>query len=409
MKTQLDFKSQIKSIRKEGLEIGFSISTMDGYLKIWNNFIKWKKENVFAYNSDDYSNFLLEYYNFDTTTYTSKSKSRYQQLMRSKKILDNWDNYKKFMINRMLSNALYNDYPSNWNIILDNYLDYLKNVRCNSNNSIKLEKDYLVRLLSYFYQNNINNISDITKADVITFINKTINSGKISKRRNFYILRKFLNYLFIENILKTDLSIYIPTVRDKGRERIPTYLKQNEVEKLLQSIPKSKKNNIRDYAIILIAARLGLRQSDILNIKLKDIDWKNYKITVIQPKTHNVNVLPLSKEVGWAIIDYIKNARPTCNNEYLFVKNKYPYEKMEHFTQYQKYFEKSDIEVETFHNNGIHSLRHFTASSLLENGTPINIISSILGDSVNTTSKTYIKIDRKNLKLCGLEIDDNEL
>src|SRR5699024_5091429 len=138
------------------------------------------------------------------------------------------------------------------------------------------------------------------KSEHITnFVNEVINKGNVSKRRNFYILRDFLNYLFIENILKEDLSIYVPKVKRKYKRKMPTYLSVEDVEKLLDSIPKERKVDIRNYTIILIAARLGLRVSDILNIKLKDIDWVNYKLNVIQPKTNNLNILPLSKEVGW--------------------------------------------------------------------------------------------------------------
>ena len=146
--------------------------------------------------------------------------------------------------------------------------------------------------------------------------------------------------------------------------------------------------------------------SHILNIKLKDIDWVNYKLNVIQPKTNNLNILPLSKEVGWTIIDYIKNSRPKCNNEYLFVKMKYPFEKMEQFSCFHKYFEKANIEVNTGNKKGIHNLRHSFATKMLDSDIPIHIISSVLGHAdINTTSSTYIKIDLKNLKKVCLEVD----
>ncbi len=86
-----DFKTQIKNIRKEAIELGFSISTMNGYESIWNNFIKWKNEEYFIYDENDYSKFLLEYYYFDVKSYSAKSKSRHQQLMRSKRILDDFN------------------------------------------------------------------------------------------------------------------------------------------------------------------------------------------------------------------------------------------------------------------------------------------------------------------------------
>lgn len=404
-----NFKTHIENIRKEALSLGYSISTMNDYLNIWNNFIKWKNENNFIYDKNEYDKFLLEYYNFDINAYTNKSKSHYQQLMRSKRILEDFDSYKKRMQKQILPKALYNNYPSEWNLTLDNYLKYLEEVRCNAKSSIVIKQQYLEHLLSYFSQNKIENLSNLTRKNIINFINKSIDSGRISKRRFFYVLRDFLNYLFIEGILIEDLSVYVPTSRNKERKKFPTYLKQDDVESLLSSIPKERKIDIRNYAIILIAARLGLRISDILNIKLKDIDWKNHKFKVLQPKNNNLNVLPLSNEIGWAIINYIKNARPKTNNEYLFVIHKYPFKKMEQFSSYNKYFEKVNIEIEDNHKKGIHELRHTFATNLLEHEIPIDIIANSLGDSIETTSNTYLKVDKKGLKSCGLELSDNEL
>lgn len=390
----IQFKTQIKNIRKEALKLGFSICTMDKYLSIWNSFIKWKNTDNFIYNDQEYSTFLLDCYNFDVSTFSTKSKSHYQQLMRSKRILDDFEEYKKYMEKRILPKSLYKEYPSHWNIVLDDYLEYCKNIKYNASNTINLKYNYLKCLLSYLYQNDILDLKDINKQIILKFINDNIEKGNISKRRCFYIFRDFLKYLFIEDILNEDLSYLVPAINNKHKSKIPTYLKQDEIENLLENIPKNKKVEIRDYAIILIAARLGLRLSDILNIKLKDLNWKDYKINVIQPKTKNLNVLPLSKEIGWAIIEYIQKARPKCDNEYLFVKMKFPFEKLEQFNNFNKYFDKCEFEIEDT-KKGIHNLRHSLATNMLNNDIPLNTISSILGDSLETTSNTYLKIDVK--------------
>ena len=184
------------------------------------------------------------------------------------------------------------------------------------------------------------------------------------------------------------------------------YNTQNDLTTGLMEFFKKAIPDIRNYAIILLAARLGLRLSDILNIKLKDIDWKNNKINIVQPKTNNLNILPLSKEVGWAIIDYIKKSRPKCNNEYLFVKMKYPFDKMIHFQKFNKYFKKANIEIKNNNKKGIHNLRHSLATNMLNYNIPLSIISSTLGDTLETTSNTYLKVDIKNLSKCNLEVDE---
>ena len=395
-----NFKTQIENIRKEGLKLGFVKATMDEYLGIWNQVILWYDNYNFVYDELNYSKFLLEHYNFDVSTYSDKSKSRHQKLMRSKRILDDWDSYKEFMIKRALPKSKYSNYPNEWNNIFNDFLDYCKNIRYNTDSSIKIKKDYLTKLFSYFYQNKINNLCDLSSKDINIFISKVIDSGYRSKGRYFYILKCFLEYLFIENILKEDLSIYVPNIKTTKNRRIPTYLKQDNIEELLKSISRNKSVEIRDYAIIIIAARLGLRISDILNIKLKDIDWKNYKLSIIQPKTKNLNILPLSKEIGWALIDYITKSRPKCKNEYLFVKMKYPFDKMTQFNNFNKYFDKIDANA---NKKGIHTLRHSLATNMLNEDIPISIIASTIGDSIETTSNNYLKIDLKNLSKCHIK------
>jgi site-specific recombinase XerD len=401
-----NFKTQIKNIRKEALELGYSSSTMDSYLNMWNNFILWKQEDNFTYNEEDYSNFLLGYYKFDVNTYTSKSKSRHQELMRSKRILDDFEAYKKSMTKKMFPKSKFSDYPKEWTEILNNFIYYSKEVRQNSESTVKIKKTYLERELSYFYHKGLKDLSSFSNIYINQYIIDTVNAGNISKRRNFHVLREFLKYLFIENITLEDLSIFVPIIHGKQRKKIPVYIKQDKVEELLDNIPKNKCNEKRDYAIILIAARLGLRISDILNIKLKNIDWTNNKLTIIQPKTNNLNILPLSKEVGWAIIEYVK-VRPKCENEYLFVKLKYPFEKMAKFSNFNKYFDKIDLEINDENKKGIHNLRHSLAKNMLDSDIPLEIIASTLGHKdINTTANTYLKIDINHLKKCGLEVEE---
>lgn len=403
MNTQ-NFKTQINNIREEAIKLGFAISTIDGYRKVWNQFIKWKNEEDFIYNENDYSIFLLEHYNFDVNKYNSKSKSRHQLLMRSKRILDNFDEYKKIFIKNQ--KIKHNDLPNEWNQILDNYLNFSKNVKQNSKGTINVKEKFLKKELYYFVKNNLENLSDFSNDHIRMYVNDAINDGKSTTIKKMYIFREFLVYLFMENIIRDDLSIYIPKIKQKNRIKIPTYIKQDKIEQLLDSITKNTKTEIRDYAIILIAARYGLRISDILNIKLKDINWKDHKITIIQPKTGNLNSFPLTKEVGWAIIDYIKNSRPKCENEYLFVKSKYSFDKMEQFYRFNSYFDKIYTTTNNFNKKGIHNLRHSLAKNMLDNGIPISTIASTLGHKdLNTTSKTYLKIDIQNLKKCGLEVE----
>lgn len=398
-------KTQINNFRKEAIKIGYCSYTIDRYISIWNMYIKWKNETDFIYDSDEYSKFLLEHYNFDVNTYTSKSKSFFQQLMRSKRILDNFDEYRKVKEKEMFSKSYIVDFPNDWNITIGLFADYIQNVRNNCDNTIKVKIDYLKKELSYFHNQGLNCLCEFSSSYINKYISDTINAGNISKRRNFYILREFLDFLLINNVIETELSSYIPKIKSKKRKKLPCYIKQDKVEELLSIIPREKAIEKRNYAIILIAARLGLRINDILNIKLKDIDWKNNKMLVFQTKNYNLNSLPLLKDIGWAIINYIK-VRPKCDNEYLFIQHKYPFPKLNKFIQFNKYFDKADIETNNDNKKGIHNLRHSLAKNMLENDIPLEIIASTLGDTVDSVSNTYLKVDEINLKKCILEVEE---
>lgn len=102
--------------------------------------------------------------------------------MRSKRILDDFDSYKQFMLKRALPNNLYSNYPSSWNLVLDKYLEYCKQIKLNADKSIKLKRNYLKRLLSYFYKNEILEIKNINKEIIIIFLNDLIEKGKISEK-----------------------------------------------------------------------------------------------------------------------------------------------------------------------------------------------------------------------------------
>lgn len=402
-----DFKTQIKLIREEAIKIGFSKTTIDGYQKIWNSFIKWKQVDSFEYNEFEYTQFLLEYYNFNITIFSNKtSKSWFQQLMRSKKMLDNFDEYKKCVTKEALPTKLYNIYPTKWDNIIKNFEKYCIEVKQNSPRTTNEKVLYTKRIASWFYQNKITEISEISKTDILSFTNIFLDRSYKVKERYFYILRQFLEYLFIESFLDKDLSIYVPCLKRVSRKKIPTYLKSDDIQTILENIDLNTNLGKRDYCIILFAARYGLRINDILNIKLKDIDWINNKISVNQSKNHNLNLLPLTKEIGWATINYIKEARPKCNNEYLFVKMKYPFDKMINFNQFNKYFDKANIEITEENKKGIHNLRHSLATNMLDMEIPLNIISSTLGDTLETTSNTYIRTSEKLLRKCVLEVDE---
>lgn len=186
-----NFKTQISKIRKEAIKIGFSKITMDNYLYIWNSYTKWKQVNDFVYDEKEYSEFLLECYGFDVDTFSNKStKSWFQNLMRSKRILDDFDSYKKCITRKALPGELYNIYPNEWGSIFNNYEKYCFDVRQNSQITVKTKILYAKKISSWFYQNKVTDLSNITKENIFMFTNTFLDKSYRVKERYFCVLKQ---------------------------------------------------------------------------------------------------------------------------------------------------------------------------------------------------------------------------
>ena len=149
-----------------------------------------------------------------------------------------------------------------------------------------------------------------------------------------------------------------------------------------------------------------MRCTDIKNLKMKDFHWEDKKLVFIQSKTRVPLSLPITSEVGWAVIDYLKYGRPKIDSPYVFVRHMAPFEpfsEADHLHQLiKRYMELAHIPSSN-KKRGMHSLRHTMASMLLENDTPLSVISDILGHIDPDSTAVYLKVDIKKLKECALD------
>jgi len=170
-----------------------------------------------------------------------------------------------------------------------------------------------------------------------------------------------------------------------------------------RSSPKGK----RDYAILLLAARLGLRTSDVCGLKFREIDWEHNRISIIQEKTGEPLDLPLLPEVGEAVIDYIKYGRPVSVLPYIFLNVNSPYDRLNRSTLHSivcQYMRRAGITFEKERHHGPHALRHSLAALLLEKKTPLPVISEVLGHRNTESTRYYLRIDINSMKQCMLDV-----
>jgi integrase len=137
-------------------------------------------------------------------------------------------------------------------------------------------------------------------------------------------VRSFLRFAVDEGLVEPMVLEAVPTVKSRKQTRIPSVWDPGEVARIVAAIDRDNASGRRDYAIILLIARLGLRGIDVKRLRLDEFDWPGNRLCVVQAKTGRRVQLPLLKDVGWAVIDYIRNGRPVCDCPQVFLRHLAP-------------------------------------------------------------------------------------
>lgn len=281
------------------------------------------------------------------------------------------------------------------------YIEYLKTETNLQMSSIKLYEYSLSMFCQKMHQAGVN-LETISLEHLLNFFSSLQNM----KQENVKNVKKFLLYMKDHGIIKHDLLLdYIQPIRYR-KEKVPSYYTKREVLQIENSVNRHSIKGKRDYAMLLLASRLGLRSADIRNLKFSDIDWYRDEIHIRQIKTQKELILPLLEDVGSSLIDYIRNARPQTSLKEIFVSFTPPYRiitSATFSTMVTKYVFKSGIKCNGKHH-GSHSLRHSLATNLLESSVSVPTISSILGHSTTESTKKYLTIDLLSLLNCSHDV-----
>lgn len=167
----------------------------------------------------------------------------------------------------------------------------------------------LHQFLSYLTEHNICSVEMFNISHIIAYINDFGKEKSAIKHSMLSTICCFFRFIYEQQLLAIDYSVKIPRDSYARQSNLPSVYSADEISALLEAIDRGNPKGKRDYAIILSAARLGLRSSDILNLKFENIFWKECMIRLCQVKTRRAIELPLSEEIGSAIIDYLKYAR----------------------------------------------------------------------------------------------------
>jgi len=213
-------------------------------------------------------------------------------------------------------------------------------------------------------------------------------------------LRGFFQYLFARGLTTTNLSLCVPSVRKPWGARLPRYLSPEEVEAVLASVATNPRRGARDYAMLLLMARLGLRAPEVMAIQLDDIDWRAGEI-LVRGKGQRHDRLPIPSDVGEAISRYLRRERTSTITRTLFVSHRAPNRPFKDSqiinSVLREAFAATGVKPPTPYV-GSHVLRHSLATNLVRSGASLEEIGDLLRHRSRATTMIYAKLDTDGLR-----------
>ena len=247
------------------------------------------------------------------------------------------------------------------------------------------------------------NCQQITAADITAFVQRQA-TLVTSQRAPLVVtaLRSFMRYLFYRGIVAVDLATCVPTIATWSLSKVPRFLAREQIQKILGSCDKQTAIGKRDYALLLLLARLGLRAGEVVALTLDDFDWEAGLVTV-HGKGKRSAQMPLPSEVGAAIADYLSTGRPPCSSRRVFIRGKAPLTGFANSVAIcslvDRALERAEVESEY---RGSHVFRHSLATGMLNHGASLDEIGDLLRHRRPDTTRIYAKVDLVSLRSIAL-------
>lgn len=296
--------------------------------------------------------------------------------------------------------------PEYYNEILNEFVgNEIEQKAINAISVVKMRHD-LRTFFHFLLDRKIKTIGSLKGSHLQAFVEKL--EQKYSRSAviaHIKYMRMLIRFLASTNQVSTELPKAVPKVRFVRKSRIPDVWPQTAVEKMLEGIDTSSDSGKRDYAICLLAIRLGIRIGDICSLKIKHINWERGIVSFLMQKTKKRVELPLTEEVGTALIDYLKNGRPPVKDEQvIFLAHRPPFRPIGNgYNIINKHRKLANIVLDPRLRKGFHSLRSTLATQLHEASVPFSVISAMLGHSSLDVTRIYAKANIEMLRSVALD------
>lgn len=395
-----DIKFRVETYLRTNM---YKDSCIKRYNHTWNHLAKYMEVNGHELYSREVGDaFLNEWH--EGKVYKLLS-SRQKERVRHIDVLSDMTDYGEVRCSHIPPKVI--NFDGDLGLPFTNFIEEQSHLKAKS--SIQRYKERIYNLYAYLADSK-KQLKDFTVGDAIAFIDILDKAKNPVDRDNTVIsIRVFFKYLCAKGLLSDNReSLWMNVYKIKGsfRKKLPSVYTVDEVNRVLASIDRVHPQGKRDYAMTLLAARYGLRISDIIGLRFCNLEWENNRISLIQQKTGKKVVLPLSEEVGSAIIDYIQHGRPDIKLPYVFIKQHAPFGPLKASglgANLADWMRAAGIDS-TGRKHGPHALRHSLATNLLGVNQPMPVISEILGHSTTESTTTYTRVSVDMLRQCALDV-----
>lgn len=279
------------------------------------------------------------------------------------------------------------------------YVDYMRHERNLAPATIRSNRIEARNLLRSLFADGPLTFDTVAARDVMTHIRRATKACRPNSAcRVVGGVRAFLRFALYRGWLDTDMSSHIPAPAIWSQSSIPRSLQDDQVLRTLAQCDRAIPSGCRDYAVILLLARLGLRAGEVVALQLEDIDWQAGELKVRNGHTR-VDRLPLPHDVGEALARYLREARPRCVSRQIFVRAQAPLEGFSSGTAVaaivRRALQRAGIDAPS---NGAHVLRHTLATRMLREGSSLPEIGEVLRHRQQQTTTIYAKVDFRSLR-----------
>lgn len=392
----------IDATEKELLKLGYQPIPVKIYQRIWKRFRNFSAEHgEMAFSEKFGAVFLKETYGWPDESGNNTTYMR--NAARAIRVLGDFKQHGVILRGKRI---FYRGWEEHFGETLNAYKQHGAAVGLSTGSVFRIEQ-VLQKFFEYLQMRGIHSC-EVLDCKIIDGFVKTL-AGYVPNTLNvsMFALRAFFDFLFETGVTGENLREYVPCVRHVRRRSIPSIWSKEEAKRIVDAVDTASPIGKRDMAILLMISRLGMRQSDVVNLRFDNINWPACTLAFVQVKTKRPLTLPLPDDVGNAVIEYMKHGRPPVESPYVFVKHIPPFDPLKSvFLILDKHLRHAGIDMRPGNHKGAHTLRHSLASRLLDNDVPVETIAAILGHADTNQTYDYLKVGFKALAECALDPEE---